>query len=380
MEMKKDRLLYPLLLLLTTMAGACGSRSTQGIGNMQGDTLEMQHARLLTIVSQESETRVIVRNPWDSTHVLHRYRLIPKNQATPIAKEDGWTVVRTPLERAGVYSSVHCALMEELGCAAAVAGVCEPEYIDLAFVQQGLKDSTIVNLGSGLEPNLERIMELKPDALMPSPFEHSGGYGRLEQLDIPLIECADYMESTPLGRAEWMRFYGRLLGCGPKADSLFAAILERYTWLRKRAMETATRPLVLSEIPQNGKWYVAGGKSTMGQLFTDAGATYAFAHLDMAGSVTLSMEQVLDKASEADFWFIKHYGPISRRQLVTDNPSLALLKAPIWFCDTSSSHYYEEVPFHPDLLLDDLISICHPEIASRMKRRYYLPLEEEERP
>lgn len=375
-------LLTPLLLVTALTAVSCGRHAGHtDADHPQGDTLAMMHARLLTIVAmEEGETRVTVRNPWDTTRVLHRYRLIPKSQAGPEAgrEVEGWTIVRTPLERAGVYSSVHCALMEELGRANAVAGVCEPEYVNLKFVQEGLRRGTLVNLGSGLDPNLERIMDMKADALLANPFEHSGGYGRLEQLGIAIIECADYMEPTPLGRAEWMRFYGRLLGRGRQADSLYSATARRYGELRRLAQGTATRPMVLSEMPQGGKWYVAGGRSTMGQLFADAGAAYAFAHLKAAGSVTLSMEQVLDRAAEARFWLIKHYGPVSRRQLVADNPSLALLGAPIWFCDTSRQAYYEETPFHPDLLLEDLIGMFHPETGVGRVRRYYRPLDGEE--
>ena len=178
--------LLPLWLATAMLLTACHSRPHNADNVSEGDTLQFHHAKLLTLITAGETTWVSIRDPWDSTRTLHRYQLVPKTAATAVP-QDGYTLVRTPLERVGVYSSVHCALLEELGCAGVVAGVCEPEYINLPYVQEGVKNGRIANLGNGMDPNLERIMDLKPDALMPSPFEHSGGYGRLERLGIPLI-------------------------------------------------------------------------------------------------------------------------------------------------------------------------------------------------
>ena len=373
MNTKMMKTLRPLLWLgMLAVLAACHSRSHNVEGVAEGDTLRLHYAKLLTITTAGETTWVSIRDPWDSTRTLHRYQLVPRTAETPAAQE-GYTLVRTPLERVGAYSSVHCALLDELGRAEAVAGVCEPEYINLPYVQEGVKSGRIANLGNGMDPNLERIIELKPDALMPSPFEHSGGYGRLERLGIPLIECADYMEQSPLGRTEWMRFYGRLVGCGELADSLFNAISSRYNALCAMAARTRQQPLVVSELPKNGKWYVAGGRSTMGRLYEDAGGKYAFADIQSAGSVTLSVEHVIEKAVDAQVWIVKHHGPIDRAQLEADNPSLQLLKAQMWLCDTSQKKYYEETPFHPDWLLENLISIFHPEMGIKAERRYFQP-------
>ena len=372
--------LLPLWLATAIILTACHSRPHNADNVSEGDTLQFHHAKLLTLTTAGETTWVSIRDPWDSTRTLHRYQLVPKTAATPVP-QDGYTLVRTPLERVGVYSSVHCALLEELGCAGVVAGVCEPEYINLPYVQEGVKNGRIANLGNGMDPNLERIMALKPAALMPSPFEHSGGYGRLERLGIPLIECADYMELSPLGRAEWMRFYGRLVGQGQRADSMFHAIAGRYNQICMLAANTEQKPLIVSELPQNGKWYVAGGRSTMGRMYEDAGGRYAFADVPSAGSITLSVEHVIEKAARAQVWIVKHHGPIDRAQLEADNPSLRLMKAQMWFCDTSRKRYYEETPFHPDWLLENLTAIFHPEQGIKAKRRYFQPepplLEEE---
>lgn len=97
---------------------------------------------------------------------------------------------------------------------------------------------------------------------MLSPFENSGGYGRVGKLGVPVIECADYMETSPLGRAEWLRFYGLLVGQEQRGDSLFAQIEKEYLALKDLAAQATSRPTVLSDLKYGSAWYIAGGQST----------------------------------------------------------------------------------------------------------------------
>ena len=110
----------------------------------------------------------------------------------------------------------------------AIIGVCEAEYIANPRIRESLAAGCITDIGSAMTPDRERIIGLNPDIILLSPYENASTYGNLESLGIPIIQCADYMETSALGRAEWMRFYGRLFGKGREADSLFTAIESRY--------------------------------------------------------------------------------------------------------------------------------------------------------
>ena len=266
--------------------------------------------------------------------------------------------------------------MMELNRPEIIGGVCEIEYIHVPYVQKGVSEGRIIDLGNGMSPNVERMMDLQPDAILTTPFENSGGYGRLERIGIPIIECADYMESSPLARAEWVRFYGRLFGRAKEADSLFQAVETAYTTIRKRvAAETKKRPRLLVETPQGSHWYVPGGSSTMGRLYQDAGADYIFSSISGAGSTPLSIEQVLERGMDAQVWILKHHGPVDLRQLRKDYPALARINAPMYLCDTSTSLFCEETPYHPERLLQNLVNICHPELAYPTDYLYFCPLE-----
>lgn len=129
------------------------------------------------------------------------------------------TVVRTPIQNALVYSEVHTSLMRELGGFGAVKGVCDANYYTDAQVLSGVKAGTIADCGN----SIERVIAMKPDAILLSPYQDAS-YGQIEKMNIPIIECADYLEYTPLGRAEWVKFYGALAAKSAQADSLYEAI------------------------------------------------------------------------------------------------------------------------------------------------------------
>ena len=383
--MKPYIIIYILLSLLLLACG--GGRTANADG--QGDTLMLQYARNLTIVDFPDYTEVTMRNPWDTTKVLGKYCLIKKeelkdntsslNPHTSSLLPHTSSLIPIPLHNAAVFSSVHCALLHELAADEAVGGICDFEFFNLPYYKQAVNTGRIVNLGNSMQPSLEKIIDLNPDALLPSPFENSGGLGRVERLGIPIIWCADYMENTPLGRAEWIRFYGRLFGRAEQADSIFRCVESRYQELRSAALQAKTKPKLLPEMPWSGQWTLPGSGSSSTLLYKDAGADYLFADLEGAGGIPLSTEKVVDKAVEADVWIIKHHGPLNRAQMNADTPLLSNIKARIWWCDTSKTLIYEETPFHPERLLENLIGILHPELGISSKYEYFMPLKTDER-
>lgn len=371
--MFKRHIIYSACLTLL-MLSCKGGRT----GNLEekGDTLGLRYARNLTIVTFADRTEVTLRNPWDTLHSLGKYTLTESPPGASLGGGEG-TVVHVPLRKAGIFSSVHLALLHELKADSAVGGICDLEFCNQTEFRKAVAEGRIVNLGNSIQPSLEQIINLNPDALLPSPFENSGGLGRVETLGIPIIWCADYMENTPLGRAEWIRFYGRLVGKAQEADSIFGTIERRYNELAGLAGNAKTRPRLLPEMPWSGQWTLPGSGSSSTQLYRDAGADYLFAGLEGNGGIPLSTEKVVDKGVTADFWLIKHHGNLSRRQMISDTPLLSGIKAPIWWCDTSQTLLYEETPFHPERLLENLISIFHPELCIEPRWKYFKLLENE---
>ena len=368
-----------LLCLALLFLSACQGGKQGMVSSETGDTLSLHYAENLTLVTYPDYTIATLRNPWDTLKTLHTYILVPKEKPLPEQLPEG-TVVRTPLSKSVSYSSVHCSLIDKLGAFKSIGGVCDLKYIKLPSVQEACKNGVIADCGDGMNPDMERIIDLHPDAILLSPFENSGGYGRIGKLNIPIIECADYMETSALGRAEWMRFYGMLFGAASQADSLFAEVDSCYQQLKRRAALSSVSLSIVSELKSSSAWYVPGGRSTIGKLFRDACGRYAFADDAHSGSIPLSFETVFDKAGDSDVWTIKYNRDhdMTYSDLQADYTGYTGFKAfkerNIYGCNTAKVPFYEETPFRPDYLLSDLIQILHPEMGDLGGLRYFCKL------
>ena len=389
-------LMISSLGLLSCQGGKTAAGMEEG-----GDTLQMKYAQLLTIVSHDEQgyTEVKVHNPWKEGTELHRYILVPKGKEgdATMAKLAGQAhgdgkkaaalgvktdTVRTPLESNLVFTAPHCQLLTELGCQHAITGVCDKDYINIPDIKSRAQADAkvahpIMDCGSSMQPDIERIIALHPEALLISPFENNGGYGKLDKLRIPIIETADYMETSPLGRAEWIKLYGLLLSSS-KADSLFSAIEKEYLQLKAEAAKLPLGLSILTERKTGNVWYVPGGKSTMGILLRDAHAKYIFADDQHSGSLSMSPEQIIAKGNQVDVWAFKYFGgnALTKQYLLAEYQGYQALKAfqtgTVYETDTSCEPYFELTSFHPEILLREFIILSHPEAGDKFgKLRFY---------
>lgn len=398
--MKKKKYILWIATMAITLTACQGGKTAAGMEE-GGDTLQMKYAQLLTIVSHDegSYTEVKVHNPWKEGTELHRYILVPKGKEgdATMAKLAGQAhgegkaaatlgvktdTVRTPLESNLVFTAPHCQLLTELGCQNAITGVCDKDYINIPDIKSRAQADAkvahpIMDCGSSMQPDIERIIALHPEALLISPFENSGGYGKLDKLRIPIIETADYMETSPLGRAEWIKLYGLLLSSS-KADSLFSAIEKEYLQLKAEAAKLPLGLSILTERKTGNVWYVPGGKSTMGILLRDAHAKYIFADDQHSGSLSMSPEQIIAKGNQVDVWAFKYFGgnALTKQDLLAEYQGYQALKAfqsgNIYETDTSCEPYFELTSFHPEILLREFIILSHPEAGDKFgKLRFY---------
>ncbi len=378
-----------MLIMTALVAVSCGSRHRRSSGEEGGDTIALRYARGIDLVEHADYTEAIIYNPWQAGGVLSRY------------------AIRRPLTHSAIFIASIAALVDELGCIDAISGVCEPEYIANRHILGAIDEGRIVDLGSAMTPSRERLIDLGPDAILLSPFQNVGSYGNIEQLGIPIIPCADYMEGSALARAEWMRFYGRLFGCGERADSLFAAVEERYLEIADNSRSSGVQEFrssddstandslhseVLSELlvtpellnspktaspelqnspkpsvffdGRNGSaWYMPGGQSTLGQMVVDAGGHYVFADNEQSGSVPFSFEQVFDRCRDADIWLFRYNAPrrmtlsLLRSEYEPYSRFKAFREGRVFGCNNAELIFFEEYPYHPDRLLTDFVRI-----------------------
>ena len=366
------------ILLAVALLTACGGHPT-ATGGGEGDTLSLRYAERITIVRHKEYTQVALADPWNRGKTLHSYLLVPAESRIPEGLPEG-TVVRTPLRKAVVSTSVHCSLAIRLGGKERIAGVCDPQYIHIPWIEQQLKRGGVADCGSGLSPTVEKIIDIDPDAIFLSPFQNSGGYGKVEQLGIPIIETADYMETSPLGRAEWMKFYAILFGEEEAADSMFNAVEKEYMRLKELAKQDKQQLSLLMDKQTGSVWYMPGGKSTVGRLISDASVVYPWSGNDDSGSLALPFETVLDKGGDCDVWLFRYNSPhdISYDERLSENQGYNQFKAfqnkQAYGCNTANTSFYEDTPFNPALLLRDIVIITHPSIPALGQPQYFKKL------
>ena len=224
----KTFLSFVLVLVLAAFTSCTGGSTSAN--SSEGDTVALKYASNLQIVKHDGYTEVNLRNPWKEGKILHTYILVPQANELPSSLPEG-TVIRTPVKRAVVFTTVHCSLFMTLGQQDRIVGVADLKYIKIPWIQEQCKKGLIADCGEGLSPVVEKVIDMNPDVMLLSPFENSGGYGKLDEINIPIVECAEYMETSPLGRAEWMKFYGLLLGEEAQTERLFAEVDSSYNAL-----------------------------------------------------------------------------------------------------------------------------------------------------
>ena len=356
------RKLWCLVLIIFV---ACAPKAKTGSKeSVSGDNL-MHYAQNISVYERDYGYLLDVLCPWDTTLSLGRFAFV-KNTAS-VSDKDVKGIINVPVQSVISFSATQWAVFLHLGEIERVKGILEGRFVNDSTMLSLLAEHKVYDIGTEASADIERMVQLKPDALLYSPY-FDGNQGGLNVTGAVLFPFADYMENTPLGRAEWIRIIGMLAGCEDKADAWFDDIERRYNALSGLCSNVASRPSVFSDLAFNGQWYVAGGRSYIAKLFADAGANYIWKDNPSTASVPMDAESILAKAQHADFWRVNNSNtfPMTYASLAKENPVYPLFDAyknhQIIVCDIIKTGYFEQSQCEPDLLLADFIHFFHPEL------------------
>ena len=361
------RRMFGLLLFGMLMAlVACGPKGQETVDKTQGDNL-MRYARNISVYEKDYGYRMEVICPWDTTLSLGTFAIV--KDTTKAVDKDVKGSIRVPVRSVISFSATQWAVFLRLGEIDQVKGILEGRFVKDSTMRSLLAQQKVYDIGTEAAADVERMIQLQPDALLYSPY-FDGNQGGLNVTGAVLFPFADYMENTPLGRAEWIRIIGILAGCEDKADAWFDDIEARYNALSMLCAEVEHRPTVFSDLAFNGQWYVAGGRSYIARLFADAGADYIWKDNPSTASVPMDAESILAKAQHADFWRVNNSNPfpMTYESLAKESPVYPLFDAfknhKIMVCDIMETGYFEQSQCEPDLLLADFIYFFHPELLT----------------
>jgi len=373
---------YILALSCLLLFSFCTSRSGKNSENFSvpNDTLQLRHARGFAIYYHDDFKEVVVYSAWNVGEVYARYYLVRnKNQKTP---RNG-TRVLIPLQTIALTSVTHIEFLNLLGKQHTIIGICSPDLVFDADIRRRTQNGEITDLGDAFNINVERTLRLQPQALMTSGFnQNDPNVRRISRARIPVLYNNEWMENTPLGRAEWIKFVAAFFGKEAEADSIFSLVEQRYNEIRDLASQVEQKLSVMSGSNFRGTWYMPGGQSFMAQLFADAGASYFFADDTNSGSLPLNIETVLVNFSQTDVWLNCDFNSIA--ELLNANAKHALFR-PVSLgavynfnnrtLPSGANDFWESGVARPDLILADIIAILHPNILPEHELVYAERLE-----
>ncbi len=346
----------------------------------------IQYANGFKIETQSSGITVIkVLKPWANAETTHTYALVPKEIQTSVTlnKNEYDAIISTPVENIVVTSTTHIPALEELGVLHQLIGFPDTKYISSTAARERIDSGKIKELGVNESINTEAVLALQPDLIFGFAINDGNStYETIQRANIPVVYNGDWVEETPLGKAEWIKFFAPFFNKTNEANAVFNKIEASYLEAKKLASETKKKPTVLSGAMFKDIWYLPGGKSWAANFLEDANADYLWSSTDENGSLSLSWESVLDVGQHAEYWI----GPA---QLATyqemESSSLhytqfdAFKNRKIFTTantkgETGGTLYYELGPQRPDLVLKDLIHILHPGLLPNYEPFFFKPL------
>ncbi|MCK6616539.1 MAG: ABC transporter substrate-binding protein [Cyclobacteriaceae bacterium] len=359
---------YFLLCYLLIFCGCESPSSNQSSSGRLSDSIK--YASGFTVKYVDGAKLVEVLNPYPGATSGYRYLLVQRDKPVP-AHSAGVRVIRIPVKQIVCTSTTHIPLLDYLEETDALIGFPTLDYISSKKARKRIEDGKVIDLGIDKGMDIERLAILKPDMVMGYTMTADiGQFKKIEEMGIPVVINAEYLEKHPLGRAEWIKFLALFFNKEQFADSIFKEIEARYLSTQKVAKTVTTKPTVLSGILYRDTWFLPGGKNYAARLLQDAGCRYLWEHDSSTGFLELSFESVYERAHQADLWIgvasftslnemaaadsrYTKFGAFINKKVFTYNAR----KGP-----TGGSEFLELGYLRPDIILRDLVKIAHPEL------------------
>ncbi|MFD1601860.1 ABC transporter substrate-binding protein [Flavobacterium artemisiae] len=365
---------FPKLFIVYSFFLLIGCKKNETENLVKADTAKntIEYASGLSIVKYEGYSVVNVINPWPNANKNFIYILKEKEAKIPDSLQK-YTTIKVPLESIVVTSTTNIPYLEMLEVENKLVGFPHTDYISSEKTRKLIDQGSVKNVGQNEKLDMEKLIDLAPDLIVTFGVDNNNPMlDNLKKSGLNVLIQGDWMEQSPLGKAEWIKLYGALFGKEEKAAELFNKIVESYNQAKKLVAEKPASANVLYGSMYEDVWYVAKGKSWVAQFMKDAKANYLWADLDGTGSEGLSFEKVLDKAKTAQVWIAS--GAVKTLdELGKSNPHYtefdAFTNKNVYNFETKLGAtggiiYYELSPSRPDLVLKDYIKIFHPDLMS----------------
>ena len=347
----------------------------------------IKHAKGFSIENSNSGiTTIHISSPWPNAESAFTYALIPRDILATVTlnKDDYDAIVTVPVEHIVVTSTTHIPALEALEVYEKLIAFPESKYISSEKTRKRIDSGEIKELGNNETLNTEMVIELDPDLVVGfSINSQNKAYETIQRSNIPVVYNGDWTEETPLGKAEWIKFFAPFFQKEKLAEQIFDDIEKSYLDAKNLAETAKLRPTVISGALYKDVWYTPGGKSWAAQFIKDANANYIWEATPETGSLSLSWEAVLEAGQHSEFWIgpaqFTSYKNLEDGSLHYKQFEAFQNKKVFTFAKTKGATggllYYEIAPHRPDLVLKDLIHILHPELLPDYQSYFFKPLD-----
>ncbi len=343
-------------------------------------------AERFTLRKTDSCTILNIIDPWQGANGIKKEYYLTGDKNSLSLKVDPSRIIFVPIRKIICTSSTHLAMIAALGEADAIIGVSGPGFIYDKYLSERAAKGLISDIGYDAGLNNELIVKLAPDLIMMYGIgSESAGYeGKLKELEIKVMLNADYLETDPLGKAEWIKLFGALFCKEKMADSIYKSIEESYNQIKTRISSSInSRPEVMLGLPFKDSWFISPRNSYICKLINDAGGNYLWQDTESSVSIPYSLENVYLKSLNAEYWL--NIGNVnSKKEIILFDPRLEMI--PCFknnnlynnnkrITSKGGNDYWESGTIHPDIILKDIASILHPGLFENYELFYYRKIE-----
>lgn len=376
--------LYFLLLLIGLPLTSCKQNKNPTVTSSAGKKTTIEYAEGFTISNYPDYNLITVTKAFPDSQKSYRYALVKNGKSAPDSLQAD-AVIQIPVQSIVVTSTTHIPSLEMLGVEKSLTGFPNLDYISSEKTRERIDAGHIKELGQTEAINTESLIDLDPNMVVSFGVDgENKSLNSVARAGIPVVYNGDWVEQNPLGKAEWIKFFGALYDKQELADSIFNTITTNYKRVKDQVASAKEKPIVISGALFKDVWYAPKGDSWAAKLITDANADYIYKDTEGTGSLSLSIESVLDKAQQVDYW-ISPNSFTSLQEMKKSNAVYskfqAFQKGRVFGIGskkgaTGGIIYYELAPNHPDWVLNDLAAIFHPELFPDYSPHFFEKLDQ----
>jgi iron complex transport system substrate-binding protein len=373
-----------LILLLFIISFSCkDNTSKEELPTPEIKTSKLKYAEGFSVIYEKGYKVIKITRPWPNSNKTYSYGIPNTNTIVDWKANVFDGIIENPINKIVVTSTTHIPALELLGVEQTLVGFPGADYISSEKTRKRIDDGLVRELGKNEGINAEVLLELNPDVVIGFGVDGiNKTFETIKKSGIPVIYNGDWVESSALAKAEWIKFFGVLFNKEKEADSIFNTIENEYLEAKKIAAKAKKQPTVLSGAMHKEVWYLPNGSSPEAQFLKDANVNYLWSDTSGNGSLALSFEVVLEKAQHADIWlspsYYSSYEQLEEASELYTNFDAFNNKSIYSFVNTTGATggvlYYELGTARPDLVLKDLIKICHPKLLKKYTPHFFKSL------